>query len=145
MRNAICAAIVSPRYDCACIDICSVLQNLLPMICTELTGIQVKFNQKKRSKIGLDMLMQCLFAIGRQRVPQFLPNARYHLCYCVLNATSPRVPLHKVYICCVMVYLRMTIRISARAWYPSCAAFVLARQSHKNKVRVITSLPNTKL
>ena len=38
-----------------------------------------------------------------------------HLCYCVLNQTLPRVPLHKVYICCVMVYLRMPIRISAPA------------------------------
>ena len=143
MRNAICAAIVSPRYDCACIDICSLLQNLLPMICTELTGNQVKFNQKKRSRIGLAMLMQCLFATGRQRVPQFLPICA--TCYCVLNQTLPRVPLHKVYICCVMVYLRMPIRISARAWYPSCAAFFSTRQPHKNKLHVIKSSPNTKL
>ena len=141
MCNAICASIVSPRYDCACIDICSVLQNLLPMICTELTGNQVKFNQTKtfENRPGHAHAMS---VCHRQATCATVSS---HLCYCVLNQTLPRVPLHKVYICCVMVYLRMTIRISARAWYPSCAAFFSTRQQDKNKLRVITSLPSTKL
>ena len=127
------------------LDLRHVLQNFLPTLRRELTVHPFEISPQNPQKIELAMLMQCLFAIGRQRVPQFLPNARYHLCYRVLNATLPRVPLHKVYICCVMVYLRMTIRISARAWYPSCAAFFSTRQPHKNKLQAIKSSPNTKL
>ena len=127
------------------LEICRVLQNLLPTLGRELTMNPFEVSHQNPQKIELAMLMQCLFAKGRQRVPQFLPNARYHLCYCVLNQTLPRVPLHKVYICCVMVYLRMPIRISARAWYPSCAAFFSTRQPHKNKLHVIKSSPNTRL
>ena len=141
MCNVVCAAIVSPRYDCACIDICSVLQNLLPMICTELTGNQVKFNQKKAFQ-NRPRHAHAMSVCHRQATCAIISS---HLCYCVLNQTLPRVPLHKVYICCVMVYLRMPIRISAPAWYLSCAACLLTRQPHKNKLRVITSLPNTKL
>ena len=50
------------------------------------------------------MFMQCLFAIGRQRVPQFLPNASNHLCHCVFNVTLFRVPLHLYWKWCSCAY-----------------------------------------
>ena len=69
------------------LDICRVLQNLLPTLRTELTVHPFKISPQNPQKIELAMLMQCLFAIGRQRVPQFLSNASNHLCHCIFDAT----------------------------------------------------------
>ena len=76
------------------LDIRRVLQNLLPALGRELTVNPFKISPQNPQKIELAMLMQCLFAIGRQRVPQFLSNASNHLCHCVFNVTLFRVPLH---------------------------------------------------
>ena len=56
------------------LDIRRVLQNLLPTLGRELTVNPFKISPQNPQKIELAMLMQCLLAIGRQRVPQFLPN-----------------------------------------------------------------------
>ena len=69
------------------LDICRVLQNLLPTLRTELTVHPFKISPQNPQKIELAMLMQCLFAIGRQRVPQFLSNASNHLCHCIFDVT----------------------------------------------------------
>ena len=76
------------------LDICRVLQNLLPTLRRELTVHPFKISPQNPQKIELVMLMQCLFAIGRQRVPQFLSNASNHLCHCIFDVTLFRVPLH---------------------------------------------------
>ena len=76
------------------LDIRRVLQNLLPTLRTELTVHPFKISPQNPQKIELAMLMQCLFAIGRQRVPQFLPNASNHLCHRVFDVDLFRVPLH---------------------------------------------------
>ena len=76
------------------LDIRRVLQNLLPTLGRDLTVNPFEISPQNPQKIELAMLMQCLFAIGRQRVPQFLPHASKHLCHCVFNVTLFRVPLH---------------------------------------------------
>ena len=74
------------------LDIRRVLQNLLLTLGRELTMNPFEINHQ--NEIELAMLMQCLFAKGRQRVPQFLSNTSNHLCHCVFNVTLFRVPLH---------------------------------------------------
>ena len=76
------------------LEIRRVLQNLLPTLGRELTVNQFEISPKNPQKVKLALLMQCLFAIGRQRVPQFLPNASNHLCHCVFDVDLFRVPLH---------------------------------------------------
>ena len=76
------------------LDIRRVLQNLLPTLGRELTMNPFEISHQNPQKIELAMLMQCLFTIGRQCVPQFLPHASHHLCHCVFNVTLFRVPLH---------------------------------------------------
>ena len=74
--------------------ICRVLQSVLPTLRRELTVNQFEISRKNPQKVELAMFMQCLFAIGRQRVPQFLSNASNHLCHCIFDVTLFRVPLH---------------------------------------------------
>ena len=75
-------------------EIRRVLQNLRPTLGRELTVNAFEISPQNPQKIELAKLMQCLFAIGRQRVPQFLPNASNHLCHCVFDVDLFRVPLH---------------------------------------------------
>ena len=69
------------------LHICRVLQNLLPTLRTELIVHPFKISPQNPQKIELAMLKQCLFAIGRQRVPQFLSNASNHLCHYIFDIT----------------------------------------------------------
>ena len=111
------------------LDICRVLQNLLPTLRSELTVHPFEISPQNPQKIELAMLMQCLFAIGRQRVPQFLSNASNHLCHCIFDVTLS--VCHSIWskndVCA------RTHCMCAYAWKLPCATTFLTCNPHHEK------------